>query len=132
MIPVWYPPAWTRHVTFALVLIASVLIAATYPPSHIKTWVKHPMITSVILWSLGHLLVRGDLGSMLMFGAFFVWGVTARISMGIRAPGDAQGKAAIIREPRWQADIVVVVIGVAVYVAFMVWLHPLLIGVRLV
>jgi uncharacterized membrane protein len=62
MIPLWYPPAFLRHITFLLMLIAFVLIAATYPPSHIKRWVGHPMITAVILWSLGHLLVRGDPG----------------------------------------------------------------------
>ncbi|SEE60702.1 Uncharacterized membrane protein [Rhizobiales bacterium GAS191] len=131
MIPVWYPPAWTRHATFLLVLIAFVLIATTYPPSHIRAVVKHPMITSVIMWSLGHLLVRGDLGSILMFGGFFVWGVLARISMGRRAPADVQGPAAISREPRWGVDIGVTVIGIAVYLAVLFWLHPLLIGVSL-
>jgi uncharacterized membrane protein len=132
MIPVWYPPAWTRHVTFLLVLIAFVLLAATYSPSHIRAAVKHPMISGVILWSLGHLLVRGDLGSMLMFGGFFVWGVLARIAMGRRAPQDRQGPAAVMGEPRWSVDIGVVVIGVAVYLAMLFWLHPLLIGVPLI
>jgi uncharacterized membrane protein len=132
MIALWNPPAFMRHITFLLVLIAFVLIAATYPPSHIKSWVRHPMITAVILWSLGHLLVRGDLGSFLMFGAFFVLGVLARVSMGRRAPGDAQGPAAIAGEPRWTTDILVVGIGVAAYLAFMIWGHPWLIGVSLV
>jgi uncharacterized membrane protein len=131
MIPVWYPPAWTRHVTFLLVLIAFVLIAATYPPSHIRATVKHPMISGVILWSLGHLLVRGDLGSMLMFGGFFVWGVLARIAMGRRTPADRQRPPPITGEPRWSVDIGVVVGGVAVYLAMRIWLHPLLIGVPL-
>jgi uncharacterized membrane protein len=132
MTPVWYPPAFMRHVTFLLVLIAFVLVAATYSPSHIRSWVRHPMISAVILWSLGHILVRGDLGSILLFGAFLVWGILARISMERRAPGDARGSTAIAREPRWQADILVAVIGVAAYLAFMIWGHPWLIGVRLV
>jgi uncharacterized membrane protein len=42
-----------------------------------------------------------------------------------------QGPAPV-REPRWQADIGVVVIGAAFYLAFLFWLHPLLIGVPLV
>jgi uncharacterized membrane protein len=132
MIPVWYPPAFLRHITFLLVLIAFVFIAATYPPSHIKRWVRHPMIAAVILWSLGHLLVRGDLGSILMFGGFLVWGVLARVSMGERASGDAQRLAAHAREPRWQTDLGVVAVGIAAYFAFVIWGHPWLIGVRLV
>jgi uncharacterized membrane protein len=131
MIPVWYPPAWTRHVTFLLVLLAFVLLAATYSPSHIRAVVKHPMISAVILWSLGHLLVRGDLGSMLMFGGFFLWGLLARVAMGRRAAADRQGPAAVMGEPRWGADIGVVVIGVAAYLVMLFWLHPLLIGVPL-
>ncbi|MFI5012395.1 MAG: NnrU family protein [Hyphomicrobiales bacterium] len=131
MFPVWYPPAWTRHITFLLVLIAFILLAASHAPTHIRQWVAHPMISAVILWSLGHLLVRGDLGSMLMFGAFLLWGIVGRIAMARRAPDDVQGPAPV-REPRRQADIGVVVIGVAVYVAFLLWLHPLLIGVSLV
>jgi uncharacterized membrane protein len=131
MIPVWYPPAWTRHITLLLVLLAFILLAASHAPTHIRRWVPHPMISAVILWSFGHLLVRGDLGSMLMFGAFLFWGIVGLIAMMRRDPGDVQGPPAV-REPRWQADIGVTVIGVAVYIAFLLWLHPLLIGVKLV
>ena len=132
MIPLWHPPAFMRHVTFLLVLIAFVLIAATYPPSHIKRWVRHPMITAVILWSLGHLLVRGDLGSILMFGGFLAWGILARISMARRAPGIAQDREGFTPEPRWSTDVLMVAIGVLAYLAFMIWGHPWLIGVSIV
>ncbi|MBV9520281.1 MAG: NnrU family protein [Hyphomicrobiales bacterium] len=131
-IPLWNPPVFLRHITFLLMLIAFVLLAATYPPSHIKRWVRHPMITAVILWSLAHLLVRGDLGSILMFGGFLLWGILARISMGRRAPGDVQGPAATTGDPRWQTDLVVVAVGIVAYFAFVIWGHPWLIGVSLI
>jgi uncharacterized membrane protein len=131
MIALWYPPAFLRHITFLLMLIAFVLVAATYPPSHIKRWVRHPMITAVILWSLSHLLVRGDLGSILMFGGFLLWGVLARISMN-RRPPDVQSPAAIPGEPRWRTDLAVAVAGIAAYFAFVIWGHAWLIGVSLV
>jgi uncharacterized membrane protein len=131
MIPVWYPPHGMRHLTYLLVLVAFILLASAHAPSHIRAWVKHPMILGVVLWSLGHLLVRGDLGSMILFGAFLAWGVVARLSMASRAPGDIQGPKPV-GVPRWGADIVSVVAGVAVYLAFMFWLHPLLIGVPVV
>jgi uncharacterized membrane protein len=130
MIPVWDPPSFTRHITFLLVLIAFILLGASHAPTHIRQFVPHPMITAVILWSFGHLLVRGDLGSMLMFGAFLLWGVVGLAAMLRRAPGDVQ-EPGPPRAPRWQADIGVVVIGIAIYVAFLLWLHPLLIGVPL-
>jgi uncharacterized membrane protein len=131
MVPVWDPPFWTRHITFLLVLVAFVLLAASHGPSHIRAAVKHPMILAVIFWSAGHLLVRGDLGSILLFGGFLLWGLVALWSMALRAPGDRQGPAPVA-VARWQADILAVALGVAVYAAFLLWLHPLLIGVNLV
>ncbi|MBV8764369.1 MAG: NnrU family protein [Hyphomicrobiales bacterium] len=132
MVPLWYPPAFLRHVTFLLLLIAFILIAATYPPSHIKRWVRHPMITAIILWSFGHLLVRGDLGSVLMFGGFLLWGILARISMARRALKDVPGPTAVLTEPRWQSDLAVVAVGLVAYFAFVIWGHPWLIGVSVV
>ena len=132
MIPLWNPPAFLRHITFLLMLIAFVLLAATYPPSHIKRWVRHPMITAVILWSVGHLLVRGDLGSVLMFGGFLLWGILARVSMERRAREAAPSAAVMQREPRWQTDLMVVAVGIVAYFAFVIWGHPWLIGVPLV
>jgi len=132
MIPSWNPPAFLRHITFLLMLIAFVLLAATYPPSHIKSWVRHPMATAVILWSVGHLLVRGDLGSVLMFGGFLLWGILARVSMERRAREAAPSAAVMQREPRWQTDLMVVAVGIVAYFAFVIWGHPWLIGVPLV
>jgi uncharacterized membrane protein len=131
MEPVWSPPDWTRHVTFLLMLVAFVLLAAGHAPTHIRQFIRHPMITAVILWSIGHLLVRGDLGSIVMFGAFLAWGVVGLVAMLARAPDDVQGPPPV-KQARWQADLGIVVIGAAVYAAFVLWLHPLLIGVPLV
>lgn len=125
MIAVWQPPAWTRHVTFLLMLLALILLPATYIPSHVKAAVKHPMITAVKTWAFAHLLVRGDLGSMLLFAAFLAWGVIARISMkrrGAPAPAAPAG---------WGNDVLVVVIGLALYAGVFLWFHPAVIGVPL-
>jgi uncharacterized membrane protein len=126
MIPVWSPPFWTRHITFALMLIALVLLPAAYIPSHIKAAVKHPMITAVKTWAFAHLLVRGDLGSIVLFGAFLVWGVIARISMKRRGSPDP------IAPGGWTGDIAVVLIGLALYAGVLFWFHPSVIGVPLI
>jgi uncharacterized membrane protein len=126
MIPVWQPPAWTRHIAFLLMLLAMILLAATYIPSHIKAAVKHPMITAVKTWAFAHLLVRGDLGSILLFAAFLAWGVTARISMKRRGLADPVAPAG------WRNDVVVVAVGLVLYVGVIFWFHPAVIGVALV
>src|SRR5919106_1344836 len=44
MIPVWQPPAWTRHVNNVLLWPAFVCVAAAYIPGDIKRVLKHPMM----------------------------------------------------------------------------------------
>jgi uncharacterized membrane protein len=126
-IPVWDPPVWTRHLALLLVLIAFICFVAAYLPGHIKTRLKHPMLAGVKIWALAHLLANGDLGSILLFGSVLVWAVLARISAKRRDVAAQHGGTAA--PAGWRNDILAVVIGAAVYLAFVFWLHPWLIGV---
>lgn len=131
MIPLWNPPSWGRHVAMLLVLLSFIALTATYVPSHIRSTLKHPMITAVMLWAVSHLLANGDLGSVLLFGSFLVWGVIARVSMGRRT------RVIFAAPPQtpplgMRNDIVIVLVGVALYAAALIWLHPVLIGVPVI
>jgi len=70
---IWIPPAWTRHLTMLLMLPALILLVAAFLPSRIRTAVGHPMLTAVALWALAHLVVNGDLASVLLFGSFLAF-----------------------------------------------------------
>lgn len=126
-IPVWDPPVWTRHLALLLVLVAFICFVAAYLPGHIKARLKHPMLAGVKIWALAHLLANGDLGSILLFGSFLVWAVLARISVKRRDVAAQHGGTAA--PAGWRNDILAVAIGTAVYLAFILWLHPWLIGV---
>jgi uncharacterized membrane protein len=123
-IPVWDPPVWTRHIALPLVWIAFVLFPAAYLPGRIKALAKHPMMASVKIWAVAHLLANGDLGSILLFGSFLIWAIIARISVKYRGePAPAPPP------PGFRNDLLVVLIGTVAYAVFAIWLHPLLIGV---
>jgi uncharacterized membrane protein len=126
-IPVWDPPVWTRHLALLLVLVAFICFVAAYLPGHIKARLKHPMLAGVKIWAFAHLLANGDLGSILLFGSFLVWGVAARISVKRRDVAAQHGGTAAPAGIR--NDVLAVAIGTIVYVAFVFWLHPWLIGV---
>ena len=126
LIQLWSPPAFMRHITVGLVLFAVIFVVAAFIPSHIKTRLKHPMLAGVKTWALAHLLSNGDLGSILLFGTFLAWGVYARIAAKRR--GDI-GAAAKPAPAGWTNDIIVVVLGVAVFLALGFWFHPYVIGV---
>ena len=126
LIQLWSPPAFMRHITTGLVLFAVIFVMAAFIPSHIRTRLKHPMLAGVKTWALAHLLSNGDLGSVLLFGTFLAWGVYARIAAKRR--GDI-GAAAKPTPDSWTNDIIVVIIGIAVFLALGFWFHPYVIGV---
>ena len=126
LVQLWTPPAFMRHVTIGLVLFAMIFVVAAFFPSHIKTRLKHPMLAGVKTWALAHMLSNGDLGSVLLFGTFLAWGVYARVAAKRR--GDI-GAAAKPAPDGWTNDIIVVVLGAAVFLALGFWFHPYVIGV---
>ena len=44
-----------------------------------KVWpatrIRHPQLTAVKIWALAHLLVNGDLASIILFGGMMAWAV---------------------------------------------------------
>jgi uncharacterized membrane protein len=123
-IQVWTPPAFMRHVTIGLMLLACILFVAAFIPSHIKAKAKHPMLAGVKTWALAHLISNGELGEILLFGSFLAWGVYARIAAKRR--GDV---GAMTAPAGWSNDAIVVAIGIIVYLALGFAFHPIVIGV---
>lgn len=122
---IWLPPAGMRHATVGLMLIASILLAAVPIPSHIKAWAKHPLILAVKTWAFAHLLVNGDLGSIVMFGSLLAWAVYAFV--------DAKQRKDVVlpvAPAGWGNDVFVVVGGIALYLALGFLFHPYVIGVH--
>ena len=128
-IDVWYPPAWTRHLSLTLVLVAFVCLAAAYLPGRIKRTLKHPMLVAVKVWALAHLLANGDLGSMLLFGSILAWAVIARISVKRRGDEVRDHAGPVVETGGTRNDLAAVAIGIASWFVFARWLHPWLIGV---
>jgi uncharacterized membrane protein len=122
---VLYTPApFLRHVTFLFMLPVFPLIFAAYLPGRIKTAMKHPMLAAVKFWAFAHLLSNGMLADVLLFGGFLVWAVLDRISLKRRPP------QALRTAPSGPFnDVIAVVLGLAVYGAFIGALHRWLIGV---
>lgn len=124
LIPVWSPPAWTRHLTIGLMWFAFVALACMNPaPSKIRGWLRHPMLVAIKIWAFAHLLANGDAGGMLLFGSFLAWAVYDRIA--VKKRGDM---GAMRIESFTRADAIALGVGTLAYVA-MIFLHPILIGV---
>lgn len=122
----WTPPAWTRHITMGLMLLAFILLASAYVPGNgIKARVGHPMLLAVKTWALAHLLVNGTLADVILFGAFLVWSVVdfALSRRRDRLAGVTYANAGAVR------TAITVIVGALAFVLFARFGHLWLIGV---
>jgi uncharacterized membrane protein len=117
------PPVWLRHVAFLLMLPVFPLFFAANLPGRIKTATKHPMLAGVKFWALAHLLANGLLSDVLLFGGFLAWAVLDRISLKHRT------QQLRSMPPGRFNDAIAVVLGLGLYVFFILWAHLRLFGV---
>jgi uncharacterized membrane protein len=134
VVQIWAPPVWTRHLALltrhlALLLMLPVfpLLFAAYLPGKIKAKVRHPMLAAIKFWALAHLIANGDLASIILFGSFLAYAVVDRIL--VKRRGGAELVLAVSEAEARRNDLISLGAGLALYVAFLFWLHPLLIGV---
>jgi uncharacterized membrane protein len=125
LIPLWYPPAWTRHIVEAAMWPASIALVAAYIPGDIKRVLKHPLLVAVKIWAAAHLCANGDLGGIILFGSVLAWAVYDRITLKRRSdPGSPPIPVGGRRN-----DIIAIVVGTIVYAALGLVFHPIVIGV---
>jgi uncharacterized membrane protein len=124
-IPLWYPPAWTRHIVEAAMWPASIALVAAYIPGDIKRVLKHPLLVAVKIWAAAHLCANGDLGGIILFGSVLAWAVYDRIALKRRSDAGSPP----IAVGRRRNDIIAIVVGTIVYLALGFVFHPIVIGV---
>lgn len=77
-IPVWQPPSFMVHVNNSLMLLAFWIYGSSAAKGA-KAWpaskIRHPQLTGFKVWAFAHLLVNGDLASILLFGGLLAWAV---------------------------------------------------------
>ncbi len=123
----WSAPPGMRHLAWLLTLVAFVLLVAAYVPgNHFKAWFHHPMVLAVKVWALAHLLVNGNLAHVVLFGSFLVWAVW---NFSAARRRDRAGQV-VYGPGRWGPTVITLVVGGLAWAAFGLWLHGLLIGVR--
>ena len=74
-VDLWYPPAFLWHVNNLLMLLAIFVYTAGGMKSVVRRRIRHPQMTGAKIWALAHLLVNGDLASVVLFGGLLAWAV---------------------------------------------------------
>lgn len=78
-IDIWYPPAFLTHVNNSLMILAFYFYAASGLKTGITRKIRHPQLTGFKTWAVAHLLVNGDLASIILFGGLLGWAVVSVI-----------------------------------------------------
>ncbi|MFV0408925.1 MAG: NnrU family protein [Paracoccus sp. (in: a-proteobacteria)] len=86
----WGPTPMMKGINNLLVLIAFYLFAASGMKTGITSHLRHPQLTAFALWAFAHILVNGDLLSLVLFGGLLAWALVEMVVIN-RA------------EPNWQA-----------------------------
>ncbi|MFU8835859.1 NnrU family protein [Roseovarius autotrophicus] len=115
-IHVWAPPAWTVHLNNLMMLGAVFLYGMSATKGRLRGAMRHPQLTAVKVWAVAHLLVNGDLASLILFGGLLGWAVleVAIINMAEDWDRPAPGEA--------KRDIVLVIITIVLFFA-MTFVH---------
>ena len=74
-IAVWNPPGFLVHVNNLLMLIAVFVYGMSATTGRLRGKMRHPQLTAVKIWAVAHLLVNGDLASIVLFGSMLAWAV---------------------------------------------------------
>ena len=125
-IGLWDIPTFFRYITVVLIAISFILMVAAYLPNNIKSYVPHPMLTGVIIWGVTHMIVNGDVASIILFGSFVVYSVVAiklinRREYDKASEQDAQEKVSVVKDA--------IVVGIAMFgFLLLLWMHKLLFG----
>lgn len=116
---------WDRHpvttgINNVLMLISVYMFAASGMKTALARRIRHPMLGAVKVWALAHLLVNGDVASLVLFGGLLLWAVAEIVAINRSEPVWERPEPAPMRK---EAMALGGSIGVYLLVA---WVHALL------
>ena len=116
---------WTRHAAMLIVLIAFIVLAASFHKGRLKLWLRQPQSIAIALWAGAHLLANGRLAAVLFFGGFLALALIDIAVSTVR--GDVPRYV-----PKPSHDVIAVVAGVLLFAFFLLVFHPLMLNVPIV
>jgi len=77
-------PGWMKHLNNTLMLVSVALLGMGSSKGRARTWMRHPMLAGVIVWSGAHLMVNGDVASIVLFAGMAIWAVAEMLLINIQ------------------------------------------------
>ncbi len=123
---IYHVPVWGRHVTYLLALITFILFVAAKRKTNIKRILRHPQLTGLVLWSIGHLLANGEQRSLALFTTLGLWAIVEMVMINRRTGPWIKPDPLPMKN-----DVITVLIGIVLF-SVLLLVHQYIAGVRLV
>ncbi|MGL6211055.1 MAG: NnrU family protein [Paracoccaceae bacterium] len=78
---IYAPLPGIGHLNNLLMLFAVFLFSVGGTKGTLYTRMRHPMLWGTVVWAAAHLLVNGDLASVVLFGGIGVWALVAMVAI---------------------------------------------------
>ncbi len=120
---IYEPPTWGQPIGGVLILAAFLLFGLAHAKTNVKRYIRHPQLTGLILWAIGHLLANGDNLSLILFTTLGLWALLEIVLInGREGPWQKPEPVPLTSEIR------PLLIGLAIFAVFF-FAHPYLFGV---
>jgi uncharacterized membrane protein len=106
-------PGWVWHLNNLLMLVAIFLMGVGRAGGIVGARLRHPMLLGAVVWSVAHLLVNGDLASLVLFGVIGLWACVEMVVI-----SHAEGKWSPPAPGSIVKDAMVALVALVLYAAF--------------
>lgn len=115
-IAVYEPPYFLRHLNNLLMLFALYFTSPGPSKGALFYKMRHPMLTGFKIWAAAHLLVNGDLASLILFGGLLAWAVIEVITINKSEPDWQPNEKGTIAKDAMFFVASIVLLGVIGYI----------------
>lgn len=78
-VPLYTPLPGIGHANNTLMLISIFLFGIGGTKGVLYPRMRHPMLWGMVVWAVAHLLVNGDLASLILFGGLALWALASML-----------------------------------------------------
>lgn len=84
--PVYTPLPGMGHANNTLMLVSIFLFGVGGTKGTLYPRMRHPMLWGMVTWAVAHLLVNGDLASIILFGGLAIWAFAEMVAINASGP----------------------------------------------
>ncbi len=121
---VWAPPSFMVHINNLLVLIAIFMMSPAGKKGRLLNKMRHPRLAGFRAWAFAHLLVNGDLASIILFGGLFLWALAEVVVINRAEPDWTPGEPGTYGKDAMFFVASIVLLGVIGYIHGLVGPSP--------